>query len=125
MNDLIINKNLCNYVNSPSPNVGTLNAIADSGTTIHCLCTDSPSMDDKMDINGIRAIQPDGSPITSNATCKLRLTNLPEGARKAYKFPQQAGNALISLPVLCDNGCDVKLTRNAIVVTKDGQEVTT
>ena len=80
-------------------------------------------MQDTDTAHGIRALQPDGTPIVATKTCMLKLTNLPEAARKAHKFPQLAGNALISIPVLCDNGCEVKLTREKITVSKDGQEI--
>ena len=97
--------------------------ICDSGSTLHCLCMDSPSINDHTNHRIIRATQPDGTHITSSMQCDLKIPNLPPGTRTAYKFKTLAGNSLISLPIFADQGCTITLDKDKVVVTKHGNTI--
>jgi hypothetical protein len=79
---------------------------------------------DRPNIQGLRALQPDGSPIVSITKCELNESRLPTVATTGHKSPHVKHN-IISLGVLCDHDCDVKLTKKSIQVTKIGHEVMT
>ena len=59
----------------------------------------------------------------SQTTCDLNLKQLLQGTRTAYKFHNLAGNSLISLPILADQGCEIVLTNESILITKNGQDI--
>jgi hypothetical protein len=96
--------------------------IADSGSTIHCLKSTASTENDRYDPAGLQAAQPDGSPIISHTKCDIIERRLPPGAKGGYKFDTVKQN-IISIPVLCDNGCEVLLTEDDIKVTRGGIEV--
>jgi hypothetical protein len=71
---------------------------------------------------GIRATQPDGSPIITHTKCDIIEGRLPAAAKIGYKFNTVKQN-FVSIPVLCDNSCEVLLTEDDIKVTRNGIQV--
>ena len=67
---------------------------------------------------------PDGRIIKSFATGELAYTWLPKEKRTAHIFKELTGS-LISIGALCDAGCVVKFTAEAVKVEKDGQTMIT
>ena len=56
----------------------------------------------------------------SNEQAFVNLPNLPSAAKQAHIFPNISKN-LLSLGQLCDTDCEVKLTKNKIVITRNHQ----
>ena len=117
-----INKHkLCKIDIGPHLKPHINDAIADSGATIHWLPIIIPSANDMYYHIGLKAIQPDGTRLTSNTNCDLKIKNNLEGAKEAYKFKYMKDNALVSLQVLADNGFKVVLDQNKISINKQGK----
>ena len=89
--------------------VRNLDPIADSGYTLNCFFMNIPSEYDKR-IEPIRALLPDGNKINAHIQCKIKMDGLPEQSKIAYKF-DGIQEPLISIPVLCDNGCKATFTK--------------
>jgi hypothetical protein len=85
---------------------------------------ETKTTNDRPNLQGLRALQPDGSPIISHTKCEMNESRVPAGATTGHKFPHVKQN-IISLGILCDHDCDVKLTKKSIHVTKNGHEVMT
>ena len=82
-----------------------------------------PSNYDKQ-IEPIRALLPDGNKISAHIQCKIKMDGLPEQSKIAYKC-NGIQEPLMSIPVLCDNGCTFTLTKQTVQVNKDGKTVST
>jgi hypothetical protein len=112
-------------VNPPLPSIQHLDdPIADSGSTIHCLKPTAITDNDRHHPTGLHATQPDGSPMISHTKCEIIKRRLPLPAKTGYKFENVKHN-IISIPVLCDNGCEIRRTAANITVTKNGSTVMT
>jgi hypothetical protein len=85
---------------------------------------ETKTTNNRPNLQGLRALQPNGSPIVSNTKCEMNESRLPIGATTGHKSPHVKQN-IISLGVLCDHDCDIKLTKKSIQVTKNGHEVMT
>ena len=96
-------------------------AIVDSGTTTHCLCTDSPCKLEIQTRNGLKVTQPDGTKIQATAECEFDMENIPKNARKSHKCSMLARNSLISVRQLCDAGFEVTFYHDKVTVTKDSK----
>ncbi len=57
---------------------------------------------------------PDGNKIKSTHTCQLNLPLLPAAATKGHIFPALANHTLLSVGVLCDNGCNVTFKQERV-----------
>ena len=67
---------------------------------------------------------PDNDVIGSSHSGQLpNIKELPRPATKASVLPQLASSSLVSLPQLCDHGCQCLLTKDALTVIKDGTYV--
>ena len=86
--------------------VKDLYPIADSGATLNCLYMNIPSNYDKQ-IEPIRSLLPDGNKISAHIQCKIKMDEI------AYKF-NGIQEPLISIPVLCDNGCTVTFKKQTV-----------
>ena len=63
----------------------------------------------------------DNDVIGSSHTGQLpSLKTLPRLATKASVLPKLASSSLVSLPQLCDHGCQCLLTKDTLTVVKDG-----
>ena len=100
-----------------------LDPIADSGATLKCSCMTSPSEYDKQ-IEPIRALLPDGNKISAHIQCKIKMDGIPEQSKIAYKF-NGIQEPLVSIPVLCENGCTFTFTKQTVQVNKEGKTVLT
>lgn len=109
-----------NNLFDPHPNVRIKDGIWNSGSKLHCLYMDSPRKQDQASYNAIQATESDGTQTTSSVKCELKIKVSHKGACKAYKFKHLAGNSLISLPMLANQGCIIIHDKSRIVLTKDG-----
>ena len=66
--------------------------------------------------------QPDGSTMDSSHISALQLPSLSKQARHINIYPKMKTYPLISLGVLCDDGCTITLYNQEISVSKNGQE---
>jgi hypothetical protein len=64
---------------------------------------------------------PDGTNIVSTHTCQLKLPLLPAAATQGHIFPSLASHALISVGVLCGNGCNITFLHNGVDIARAGQ----
>ena len=103
--------------------VRNLDPIADSGANLNCLCMNSPSNYDKQ-IDPLRALMIYGNNINAHIQCQIKIDELPEQPKTAYKF-DNIQEALMSIPVLCDNRCKFTFTKQSMHVNKDGKTILT
>ena len=103
--------------------VRNLDPIADSGATLNCLCMTSPIDYEKL-IDPIRALLPDGKNINAQIQCQIKMDGLQEQSKIAYKF-DGIQEPIMSIPVLCYDGCTVTLTKEAVQLNKDRKTVLT
>ena len=75
-----------------------------------------PSDYDKQ-IEPIRALLSDGNKIKAHIQCQMNMDGLPEQAKTAYKF-DKIQDPIVSIPVLCKNGCTVTFTKKSLHVNK-------
>ena len=67
---------------------------------------------------------PNGTHMKSTHEGELPLDKLPMNARRAHRVPALASYSLISVPQLCDAGCDVIFSADtAKVIMKSTQEL--
>ena len=90
--------------------------IAGSGATLNCLCMNNPSDYEKR-IEPIRALLLDENKIQVQIQCQMKMDGIPEQAKKAYKS-DNIREPIMSIPVLCDNGCTVTFTKQSVHVKK-------
>ena len=105
-----LNNEFCKNTSPCTPPTSTDYAITDSGCTGHFLLIHSPTTNKRKATNPLHICMPDGHIIQSSHTCQLNLSMLPKNARKGHITPSLAIYALLSIAVLCDNGCEVKFT---------------
>jgi hypothetical protein len=92
-------------------------AILDSGTTGHYLLLAAPCHNKQPATRPLQVKLPNVHTIDSTHTCELNLPGLlPLQARKAHLFPALTGHSLLSVGELCDQGCDVTLATDSVVV---------
>ena len=101
--------------------VRNLDPISDTGSTLNCLCMNSPSDYDKQ-IEPIRALLPDWNKINAHIQYQMNMDGLPGQAEKAYKS-DNIQEPLMSIPVLCDNRCTVIFTKQSVHVNKHGKNI--
>ena len=75
-----------------------------------------PSDYDKQ-IELIRDLMPDGNKINAHIQCQMKIDGLLEHSKTAYKF-NNTQEPLMSIPVLCKNGCTVTFTKKSLHVNK-------
>ena len=63
---------------------------------------------------------PDMSILRATKNGTLPIPGLSVNASTAHVLPGLKSTSLLSLGQLCDDGCDVKLTKNKISITKNG-----
>ena len=69
-------------------------------------------------IEPIRALLPDGKKINAHIQCQMKMDWLPEQSKTAYKF-DNIQDPLMSIPVMCENGCTVTFTKQSVHVNKN------
>ena len=57
-------------------------------------------------INPIKTQIPDRNKIEADIQCQMKMDGLPDNVKKAYEFKKMQ-EPLVSIPVICDNGCEV------------------
>ena len=87
--------------------IGVDYAITDAGATGHFLLPEAPVINKCETTNPLTIHLPDGDKLTSTHTCDVDIPSLPKGARRAHIVPGLAHSSLISIKVLCKQGCTV------------------
>ena len=82
----------------------SLESVADSCTTGHCITPTTPCTNKQTATQLIPINMPNGEIITSSQISLLPQHNLPDKARKKHTFPGLQ-KPLISIGTLCDNNC--------------------
>ena len=115
----IVNSNL-SYAHPP-----IVLAKGDSAASGHFIRpNDAHILDDVEEECDTNVTLPDNDVIGSSHSGQLpNITTLPRLATKASVLPQLASSSLISLPQLCDYGCQCLLTKDTLTVIKDGTYV--
>ena len=65
----------------------------------------------------MRAQLPDRNKIEAHIQCQMKMDGLLDNAKKAYTLKNMQ-DPLVSIPVLCDNGCEVTFTTQHVQVSK-------
>ena len=112
---------LIKYIDTPhNPTSNNILAIADSGENIHPEKQAIPTMSPVIMENVIKARLTDGSTMESTHISTFHLTGLSKQARQIHIFPKMQTALLISLGVLCDDGCTITLDKQEISTKKNG-----
>ena len=106
--------------NASGIKIGVDYAIADAGATGHFLVPEAPVINKAETTNPLSIHLPDGDKISSTHTCELNVPSLPKGAQKAHIVPGLAHCSLVSIRVLCEEGCKVEYEGNFCKVYHGG-----
>ena len=126
------NNNICSiYTNHCINNITNLPrkkviiAKSDSGATSHFIREeDAMCLTDIVDANGPDISLPDNSTLTATKKGILPLPAvLSTQARTASIVPGLNNSSLLSVPQLCDDGCDVLFRREKMYAVKDKKVV--
>ena len=93
-----------------------IDTVADSGTTGHFFPN---KVNKKNSHNEIKVICASNHSMESVATSALDIPKLSMKANTAYHFNAIMEQLLLSIPLLTDDGCNINLTMDNIVVTKN------
>ena len=96
-------------------------AILDSIDNIHLARQSTPTMAPVIMYNEIKSRLTDGSTIKSTHIATLQIPVLSSLARQIHIFPKMQTDPLISLGVLCDDGCTITLDKQAISIHNNGK----
>jgi hypothetical protein len=105
--------------NNRNTNLGAV----DIGTTGHFLLIKTKCNNIQPTTTPLKVQMPNGESILSTHTADLPIPALPSAATKAHLFPHLAANALLSIGVLCDNGCEALFTATTVTITLQGKVV--
>ena len=86
-------------------------AVADYGANIHIARQSTPTMAPVIMDNEIKTILPDGKNMESTHVATLQLPGLSILVIQIHIFPKMQKDPLISLGVLCDDGCTITLDK--------------
>ena len=113
---------LINHIDTP-PNTTSINMkeIADSGENIHLSRKSTHTMAPAMMDNEMKARLIDGITMESTHIATLQLPGLSKLARQIHIFPKMKTAPLISLGVLCDDGCTIILNKQAMSIHNNGE----
>jgi hypothetical protein len=93
----------------------TLATVADTAATGHFFPNEH---NDENKHKEIEVVCANNQTMISKATTVLDIPELSQKAKTAYKFNEMK-QPLLSIPLLADDGCKIKLTKDNIVVTKN------
>ena len=85
--------------------------IADSGAKMHLLKQANPTMAPLIMANYMKARLPDGSTMKSSYTAALQILGLSKQERQIHNSLKMKTAPLISLGILCDDGCTIKIDK--------------
>lgn len=106
------------------PQISNHPSILDTGTTGHFLRIDALGKDIQPTKHPISAKLPAGEFIQSTHESHLPIDGLSAEASTAHLFPD-LDHFLISVGLLCDDGCEATFTKDQAVVTKNGITILT
>ena len=112
---------LIDYIDNP-PNTTSNNMleISDSGENIYQARQATHTMAPVMMENEMKARLPDGSNMESTHIATLQLPGLSKKSRQIQNLPKIWTDTLISLGVLCDDGCTIKLDKQEMSIQNNG-----
>lgn len=99
-------------------------SILDTGTTGHFLLLTAPCHNIRPTTQPISCKLPAGQSIRSSHEADLPIPGLSQAARTAHLFPDLQ-HSLISVGLLCDDGCETTFTRDTATVTRNGAPILT
>ena len=73
--------------------------------------------------NEMKLRLPDGSTMDSTHIATLQLPGISRLARQIHIFPKIPTAPLISLGILCDDGCTITLDTQEISIQETGEEI--
>ena len=94
-------------------------AVADTGTTGHCLTLDLPCDNKQLAINLLPIRMPNREIIKSTYTALLSKKDLPIAARTSHLFPG-LNKALLSIRKFCDHGCQATFDDKTVLILNKG-----
>ena len=102
-----INENSINYIQSNPKLVLSVEdlAVADTGTTGHCLTLNTPCINKRKAVHPLSIRMPNGIIIKSTHTALLDHPDLPLQDRQAHIFPRLK-KALLSIGTFCEHICE-------------------
>ena len=95
------------HIETTGPPTHISPTILDSGTTGNFVVTNLPLDNCRPATNPLSIENPNGARMSSTHIGELPLSKLPKDARRAHRVPELASYSLISVPQLCDAGCNV------------------
>ena len=98
----------------------TVTAHPDTGATGHFLNEECPGVE--IPHEPINVICANESEMTSTKTMELNIDGIAQEAKKAHIFPDMKKN-LLSVPVLCDAGCNCNFEKDKVVITKENKTI--
>ena len=100
-------------------------AVLDSGATGNFFVTDAPLNDRTEAHEPLTVTLPDGNKVNSTHVGFLDIPRLPKQARIGHVIPGLNTHSLVSVPVLCNAGCEVLFTKIGVTVKYRGSTVLT
>ena len=95
-------------------------AISDSSANIYLGRKATPTMAPVIMDNELKEILPDGSTMESTHIATLQIPVQINLVRWIHIFPKMQTAPLTSLGVLCDDGCNIPLDKQAISIHNNG-----
>ena len=95
--------------------------IIDSGANIHLAKQANPTMAPIIMANDLKARLSDGNTMESTHIATLQIPGISKQAGQIYMFKRIQIDPLISLVVLCDDGCKITLYKQEMSMQKNGK----
>ena len=73
--------------------------------------------------NDMKSRLPYGSTMDSSHIATVQIQGLSNKVRQIHVFPKMQTAPLISLEVLCDDGCTITLDKQEMSIQKNGEEI--
>ena len=107
----------------PNPPSNNMLAIAESGANLHPEKQATTTMAPVIMPNEMTERPPYGSTMEYSHIATLQISGLSKQARQIQIFSKMNIYPLISLGLLCDDGCTITLNKQDIPVQNNGQEI--
>ena len=121
--------NKISITSQPTRNIDpptTTISIADTGSTGHFFTINNPALGNVQRAkNPITVELPNGDSIISTHTGTLPIQGPPPKATLTHTFPELGPTSLLSIGVLCDEGCVATFTKYTVTVTYNDQVILT
>ena len=112
---------LINYIDDPpNPNSNNILEITESGANIHITKQATHIMASVVMENDTKERLTDGRTMDSTHIATLHIPGLSKQARQIHIIPKIQTAPLISLGVLCDDGCNITSDKQEMSIRKNG-----